>query len=96
MRIEFSTIGDGTNVEVSLIEDLGGTEYVNDRVYTADHRGGLHFGEESRVPISAVDLFEWVEDSWAPPVIGGKYTYAHPYWAERAEKRKQRKVWNAD
>jgi hypothetical protein len=95
MKIEFAIIGDGTNVQVLLLEDLGflGTEHVEtpiDRIYTADHQGGLHFGEDRGVPISARDLFEWVESCWAPPVIGGRYAYLHPYWAERAEARKRR------
>ena len=86
MRIEFQTIGDGTNVEVSLIEDIS----TLDRIYTADHKGGLHYGEERGVPIRVADLFEWVEESWAPPIIGGRYGRFHPYWHEREEKRKQR------
>jgi hypothetical protein len=81
MRIEFSNLG--TNVEVCLIDDVG----VVDRVYTADHQGGLHYDE---VPISARNLFNWVEESWYPPIIGGKYAGFHPYWHERAEKRRQR------
>ena len=89
MRIEFSTIGDGTNVEVSLIDNDG---FAQDRVYTADHKGGLHFGDDQKVPVSARQLFEWVEDSWAPPVIGGRYGKYHPYWTEREEKRKQREA----
>lgn len=87
MTIEFSIIGDGTNVEVSLIDNDG---FPVDRVYTADHQGGLHYGEEQGAPIRARDLFEWVETSWAPPVIGGRYAHLHPYWREREEKRKQR------
>jgi hypothetical protein len=90
MKIEFKTCGDGTNIEVLLLEDVDGRESVVDRIYTADHQGGLHFGEDRGVPISARDLFEWVESCWAPPVIGGRYAYLHPYWAERAEARKRR------
>ena len=97
MRIEFSTVGDGTNVQVLLIEDLGqlGAERVEvttDRIYTADHQGGIWYGEELGQPVSARQLFEWVEDSWAPPVIGGRYGKYHPYWTEREEKRKQREA----
>lgn len=83
MRIEFEDLG--TNVEVLLIDDIGTV----DRIYSADHQGGLHFDEERKVPISARDLFNWVEEFWAIPVIGGKYGYLHPYWRERAEKRKR-------
>ena len=89
MRIEFSTIGDNTNIEVRLIDNDGFTE---DRVYTADHKGGLHFGDDQKVPVSARQLFEWVEDSWAPPIIGGRHSKYHPYWTEREEKRKQREA----
>ena len=89
MRIEFSTIGDNTNIEVRLIDNDGFTE---DRVYTADHQGGLHFGDDQSVPVNARQLFEWVEDSWAPPIIGGRYGKSHPYWTEREEKRKQREA----
>jgi hypothetical protein len=84
MIIEFSNVGDGTNVEVSLVDDLG----VKDRIFTADHKGGVHYGDDQKVPVSARQLFEWVEDSWYPPIIGGKYAASHPYWHERAEKRK--------
>ena len=82
MRIEFATIGDGTSVEVRLLEDLGGTEVVSDRIYTADHQGVLHFG----VPLSARGLFRLLEKGCRPPVIGGKFAAYHPYWAERRKK----------
>ena len=90
MRIEFSLISDGTNVQVLLIEDLGGYEISVDRIYTADHRGGIHFGEDQGQPVSARQLFEWVEDSWKPPVIGGRLAYLHPYWQEREEAKARR------
>ena len=77
MRIEFQIIGDGTNVEVLLLDDLG----VRDRAYTADHKGGIHYGEERGVPINARQLFQWVEQSWCPPIIGGRYSALHPYLA---------------
>ena len=92
MKIEFSTIGDGTNVEVSLLEDLGGTDHTVDRIYTADHQGGLHFDMERGVPCHAQQLFQWVEDSWAKPIIGGRYGHLHPYWYERKEKRKRQNM----
>jgi hypothetical protein len=91
MRIEFTTTtGDGTNVEVLLLEDLGGTEVVADRVWTSDHQGGIWYGEELGVPIRARQLFSWVEESWAKPVIGGKYAEFHPYWQQRREAREWR------
>lgn len=90
MKIEFSTIGDGTNIQVTLYEELGGTDSIVDRCYTADHRGGIYYGEDQRISVSAWRLFEWVEDSWLPPVIGGKYGAQHPYWQERLEKRQRR------
>jgi hypothetical protein len=83
MKVEFETIGDGTNIQVRLIDDFG----VRDHIYTADHRGGIHYGEERAIPISAHQLFRWVEESWAPPIIGGKYAHLHPYWYERGEFR---------
>jgi hypothetical protein len=90
VKIEFGVIGDGTNVQVSLLEDLGGVEVVADRLYTADHQGGIHYGEDRKVPISARGLFAWVDGSWADPIIGGRYASAHPYWAEREAARKRR------
>lgn len=94
MKIEFATVGDGTNVEVLLIECLDAgwppAEAVVDRAYTADHRGGIHYGEERGIPINARQLFQWVEESWAKPIIGGRYAALRPYWTERQEKRKAR------
>lgn len=80
MRIEFEDLGQ--NVEVCLIDDIG----IVDRIFTADHKGGLHY---DKAPISARDLFNWVEESWYPPIIGGEFAAFHPYWRERAEKRKR-------
>ena len=96
MKIEFSSIGDGTNVQVLLIDRLDAgeppAEAVIDRVYTADHQGGIHYGEERGVPISARQIFQWVEESWAKPVIGGRYGHIHPYWAEREAKREAKRA----
>ena len=86
MRIEFATIGDGTSVEVRLLEDLGGTEVVSDRIYTADHQVRIHFGVNFGVPLSARGLFRLLEKGCRPPVIGGKFAAYHPYWAERRKK----------
>ena len=92
MKIEFGVIGNGINVEVLLVEDLGDNEVVADRIYTADHQGGIHYGEERGVPISARQIFQWVEESWAKPVIGGRYGHMHPYWAEREAKREAKRA----
>jgi hypothetical protein len=59
-----------------------------DRIYTADHAGGVHYSEDRGIPINARQLFQWVEESWAKPIIGGRYGHLHPYWTEREEKRK--------
>jgi hypothetical protein len=97
MKIEFSVANtDGTNVEVLLIEELGGAEVVADRIWTSEHRGGLHFGEEHGVPVSARGLFQWVEEVWEKPVIGGRYSALHPYWSEREERRKAREAREAE
>ena len=67
MRIEFSDLG--TNVEVTLYENLDGTDVLFDRCYTSDHSMGLCFTEENNRPIKARGLFQWVEESWAKPAI---------------------------
>ena len=94
MKIEFSAFANGTNIQVLLIDTLDAgeppAEAVIDRIYTADHRGGIHFGEERGVSIRARQLFQWVEESWAKPLIGGRYASSHPYWTERAERKRQR------
>jgi hypothetical protein len=86
MKIEFQTVGNGTNVEVLLIDDFG----VYDRAYSADHQARFHYPEDRGIPINARQLFQHVEETWAPPFIGGRYGRFHPYWAEREEKRKAR------
>ena len=86
MRIEFATCGNGTNVEILLLDDLG----VRDRAYSADHTGRFQYGEDRGIPINARQLFQHVEETWAPPIIGGRYGRFHPYFAEREEKRKAR------
>lgn len=92
MKIEFRICGDGTNVEVLLLEYLGGSESVVDRICTADHAGGIWFGNDQLEPVSVRQLFEWVEDCWAPPVIGGRYGRWHPYWQERKDARVRREA----
>jgi hypothetical protein len=83
MRIEFASIGNGANVEILLLDDFG----VRDRVYSADHTGCFQYGE---TPINARQLFQFIEETWAKPIIGGRYGHLHPYWNEREEKRKAR------
>ena len=80
MRIEFSTCGNGTNVEILLLDDLG----VRDRAYSADHTGRFQYGE---TPINARQLFQHIEEFWAKPIIGGRYSVHHPYWEERRKVR---------
>jgi hypothetical protein len=81
MRIEFNDWG--TNVEVLLLDDLG----VCDRAYTADHQARFHYPEDRGIPINARQLFQWVEETWAPPIIGGRHSALHPYWVEREGKK---------
>ena len=94
MRIEFSYCGNGTNTEVRLVEDLawadGETlfESTVDRIYSADHAGGFHYPEDRGIPINARQLFQTVEETWAPPIIGGRYSALHPYWEERRQRAK--------
>ena len=67
MRIEFSDLG--TNVEVTLYENLDGTDVLFDRCYTSDHKGGLHFDGDHGAAIEVRGLFQWAEESWAKPAI---------------------------
>ncbi len=85
MKIEFSDMG--TNVEVRLLENLGGQDAVKERIYTNDHQAGIWFGEDLGVTVNAADMFEWVLTCWSPPTIGGKYAYLHPYWHELEQKK---------
>ena len=85
MRIEFQNCGDGTNVEILLLDDLG----VRDRAYSADHKGGIHYPEDRGIPINARQLFQHIEESWAKPIIGGRYGHLHPYWAAREARKPQ-------
>jgi hypothetical protein len=89
VRIEFALLGDGTNVEVLLLEDLGGWESVRDRFSTATHQFPF-----CMVPGSPQcdyeETFYDLELVMQPPKIGGRYAWLHPYWHERAEKRRLR------
>jgi hypothetical protein len=93
MKIEFRIVGDGTNIQVSLIETFPmseGAYFVKDSFYTATHKlpliifvgGGLHWEE----------AFEKLEDSMEPPIIAGEYAHLHPYWEQRRAVREKRKL----
>ncbi len=86
MKIEFSTLGEGTNIQVALLEMLGETEVVKDRFYTDAHHLNLGGG----YCVKAEDLFLRLEDILPPPIIGGEWGHLHPYWHEREERRKRR------
>ena len=83
MKIEFASIGDGTNIEVLLIDEIG----TRDSFYSSDRQVGFHW---DKVPVHAKQLFQTLEEGLAPPVIGGRFAKFHPYWREREEKRKAR------
>lgn len=92
MKIEFATIGDGTNVEVRLTEDLGGAEATVDRFYSAQHRLDYYYNRGGGMVrfVNVREEYERLEELMLEPIIGGKLNQLHPYWHERAEKRKQR------
>jgi hypothetical protein len=94
MIIEFSYVGNGTNIGVFLIDRLDAgwppAEAVVDRIFTADRQARFHYPEERGIPVNARQVFQAVEETWAPPIIGGRYGRFHPYFAEREEKRKAR------
>ena len=71
----------GANVEVTLVDDDG---FTVDKIYTQDHKAGLHFDEERHVSIRARGLFQWIEQCWAPPIIAGRLGCMHPYWKRKA------------
>lgn len=87
MKIEFSILGDGTNVQVALLETLGETEFIKDRFYTALHRFPLCM---PRTGCDYERTFYDLEDVMDPPKIGGALGHLHPYWAERAEVKRKR------
>jgi hypothetical protein len=94
MKIEFAAVGDGTNVEVLLIDCLDAgwppAEAVVDRFYTACHQFQICARPSKPEYMSCKQFFMYLEDVLVPPVIGGRYSALHIYWAERAEKRKAR------
>ena len=105
MRIEFSTIGDGTNVEVTLFEMLGDAEVVKGRFYSAQHQ--IAFSDDFgavcrpgwREPLitppdnfNVEHIFMVAEVIMDKPIIGGQFAAFHPYWHERKERRNRRSV----
>jgi len=90
MKIDFSLIGDGTNIQVSLVEMLGETERVKDRFYTQQHQFQICARPSKPEYMSCEKFFAYMEETAAPPVIGGEYGHLHPYWAEREAARKKR------
>ena len=96
MKIEFASIGDGTNVQVSLIEHLGAGDPTDgtilDRYYTATHHVNLGGG----YPLQARDMFARLEDFLPKPVIGGSMSHLHPYWKEREEVKRKRELQNLE
>lgn len=89
MRIEFSYWPG--NTEVKLFETLGDCEVEKDSFYTSARETNLTAylsDEQAKVE----DLFYVLEDLLPPPKIGGEWSEFHPYWAERAERRKRREA----
>jgi hypothetical protein len=89
MKIEFASIGDGTNIQVSLIEMLGDSEVIKDRFYTAQHSFPLCMVKTMNAE-EYVQTFYDLEEVMSKPIIGGCWSHLHPYWAEREERRKRR------
>jgi hypothetical protein len=79
------------NTEVQLLDDDGRIE---DRFYTACRKfgfGGPFRYKSDRDPLMKMDArfaFEFMEEMMPDPVIGGSLSAFHPYWAERAARRK--------
>jgi hypothetical protein len=90
VRIEFAVIGDGTNVQVSLIDEKEPGWGIVDRFYTASHEMQVTSFKTEDVPFHAKATFEMAEAFLAPPVIGGQFAPFHPYWKEREQARARR------
>lgn len=75
MRIEFGTIGNGTNVEVMLIDEKEPGWGIVDRFYTAAHGFDLQID----APLDR-EWFFGLEDVLPKPIIGGQFADFHPYW----------------
>lgn len=89
MKIEFSLIGDGTNIQVALLEMLGETEVVRDRFYSSRHNFPFCMVPNSP-ECDYEETFYGLEEVMGPPKIGGELGHLHPYWAEREAARKKR------
>jgi hypothetical protein len=89
MKLEFSLLGDGTNVQVALLEMLGETETVKDRFYTATHKFPLCLIPNSP-QCEYEETFYDLEGVMEPPKIGGSLGHLHPYWHEREEVKRKR------
>lgn len=89
MKIEFASIGDGTNVQVSLMEILGDSEVIRDRFYTAQRKFPFCMVKTMNAE-EYVQTFYDLEEVMRKPVIGGRWAHLHPYWAERQDIRKRR------
>jgi hypothetical protein len=88
MRIEFSLVGDGTNIQVELIERLNAeSEQCVDRFYSQQHHFELRMDFDE--PLCAWDstCFPILEEQLLPPFIGGELAQFHPYWEERKKRR---------
>ena len=90
MKIEFGIIGDGTNIQVLLLEELGGSELLRDRFYSRDHQLQICARPSKPEYMSCERFFAYLEETLSAPIIGGKYGAQHPYWQERLEKRQRR------
>jgi hypothetical protein len=90
VKIEFSTLGDGTNIQVSLIEILGDAEVVNDRFYSSQHFIEKLYLTPRWSMVSCKQVFRDLEGVMQPPIIGGEWGHLHPYWNERSEANKRR------
>jgi hypothetical protein len=92
VKIEFSIVGDGTNIQVSLLEEMGGLERVKDRFYTQEHHIHTLGWFSDPVLFSGVErIFENLEEVLQPPIIAGKWGHLHPYWEQRRAVRMNRK-----
>jgi hypothetical protein len=90
MKIEFAVVGDGTNVEVRLSEELSGCEVTKDRFYTQQHQLQICARPGKPEYMLCEKFFIYLEEVLPLPVIGGRYAHLHPYWQEREARKKKR------
>lgn len=90
MRIEFQTIGDGTNVQVLLIdEQIPGWGTVA-LFYTSQHHFDLTYSAEGMpYPWESRSLFSALEEMSAQPKIGGYFADFHPYWKDHPKQKEK-------